>query len=91
PEAVANLAQCLPRALASLPPDDSHAIHHCDLEGMTQVEYAEHLGISVAGAKSRIQRARKRLKQQLKEVCQIRFDDAGNVCCFVPCQSDSKN
>lgn len=83
-DAVATMAQCLPRALAELPPEDSEAIRLCDLEGMTQADYARRLGLSLAGAKSRVQRARKRLKEHLKDVCQVRFDEAGKVCCFVP-------
>ncbi len=82
--AVATLTQCLPRALSELSPEDGEAIHLCDLEGMTQAAYAERLGISLAGAKSRIQRARKRLREHLKVACQVRFDESGKVCCFVP-------
>ncbi|MGC1518341.1 MAG: RNA polymerase subunit sigma-70, partial [Azonexus sp.] len=42
------------------------------------------LGISLPGAKSRIQRARKRLRNRLVKACQVTFDDQGEVCCFVP-------
>jgi RNA polymerase sigma-70 factor, ECF subfamily len=87
-ESVAGLAQCLPRALAELSEQDAEIIRRCDLEGMTQTEYANHKGISVEGAKSRVQRARKRLKQHLQTVCQVRYDDTGKVCCFVPRSSD---
>ena len=89
-EPVVNLAQCLPRALGELSEEDSEAIRLCDLDGMHQQNYADHLGISLAGAKSRLQRARKRLKQHLNEVCQVRYDDSGNVCCFVPRHPDRK-
>lgn len=83
-EPVANLAQCLPRALGELSAQDSEAIRVCDLDGLPQRDYAEHLGISPAGAKSRLQRARKRLKEHLNEACQVRYDETGKVCCFVP-------
>lgn len=88
-EPVANLAQCLPRALSELAAEDSEAIRLCDLDGMSQKDYAERLGISLPGAKSRLQRARKRLKRHLNEACQVRYDDTGNVCCFVPRDPDS--
>jgi RNA polymerase sigma-70 factor, ECF subfamily len=81
---VDDLATCLPRALADLAADDAEAIRLCDLEGMNQVDYARLKGISLPGAKSRVQRARKRLQQRLKEACQVRFDEHGKVCCFVP-------
>ena len=88
-DAVASLARCLPRALQGLPPEDSQAIRLCDLEGMSQADYARARGLSLAGAKSRVQRARKRLKKHLKDVCQVRFDETGKVCCFVPRGRDS--
>jgi len=83
-EPVANLAQCLPRAIGELSAADGEAIQLCDLDGMSQQDFADHLGISLPGAKSRLQRARRRLKQHLSEACQVRYDEAGNVCCFVP-------
>ena len=84
PAPVASLAQCLPRTLAELSEDDREVITYCDLEGMTQEDYAKLKGISLPGVKSRIQRARKRLHEHLSEACQVRFDETGNVCCFVP-------
>ncbi len=81
---VDSLAQCLPRALAELSASDREAITLCDIEGMTQQDYAARLGISLPAAKSRVQRARQRLKSHLTQVCQIRFDARGQVCCFVP-------
>lgn len=84
PPPVDGLADCLPRALAALSPDEREAITRCDLEGMTQAEFAALKGLSLPGAKSRVQRARKRLRAQLTEACQVRFDESGRVCCFVP-------
>lgn len=84
PPPVDGLAQCLPRVLAELSPEDRDAIQRCDLEGLSQAEYARLLGISLPGAKSRVQRARQRLKAQLAAACQVRYDEAGRVCCFVP-------
>ncbi len=81
---VETLADCLPRALAELPPEDREALTRCDLEGMSQEAYAKLKGLSLPGAKSRVQRARKRLRQHLTDVCRVRFDETGRVCCFVP-------
>lgn len=83
-EVVDSLVDCLPRALAELPAADREAIALCDLEGMTQEAFAELKGLSIPGAKSRIQRARRRLRQHLATVCQIQFGDNGKVCCFTP-------
>lgn len=84
PAPVENLAQCLPRILAELSAPDRLAITLCDIEGKSQQELAERLGLSLPGAKSRIQRARLRLQKRLIEACRVRFDEQGNVCCFTP-------
>lgn len=84
PAAVDSLSQCLPRVLGELSPEDREAITCCDLEGMSQADYAARLGISLPGAKSRVQRARARLKAQLASACKVKFDATGQVCCFTP-------
>lgn len=84
PAPVESLTDCLPRALKELSSEDREAITLCDLEGMNQEAYAQSKGLSLAGAKSRVQRARKRLREHLSSACQVRFDQAGRVCCFVP-------
>lgn len=81
---VESMATCLPRALRELPEADADILRRCDLEQMTQRAYAELHGLSIPGAKSRLQRARRRLKTHLTEVCQVQFDEQGQVCCFVP-------
>lgn len=84
PDAVDLLSHCLPRVLSELSAEDREAITLCDLQGMTQKDYAARLGLTLPGAKSRLQRARLRLRAQLAEACQVRFDEHGKVCCFVP-------
>lgn len=81
---VDSLSQCLPRVLGELAPADRDAIERCDLEGMSQADYARLRGIGLPAAKSRLQRARQRLKARLASACQVRYDEAGRVCCFVP-------
>lgn len=82
--AVASLAVCLPRVLSELSEEDRDVLTRCDLEGMKQEEYARLKGLSLAGAKSRVQRARRRLREQLTSACQVQFDEAGRVSGFVP-------
>jgi RNA polymerase sigma-70 factor (ECF subfamily) len=84
PAAIDSLSACLPRALSELSADDREAITLCDLEGLSQNDFARLKGLSLPGAKSRVQRARKRLREHLSSACQVRFDKAGKVCCFVP-------
>jgi len=84
PEPVEDLSECLPRILSELSQEDREAITLCDLNGVSQQEYADLRGISLSASKSRIQRARKRMRQRLESGCQVQLNEAGNVCCFVP-------
>ncbi len=65
--------------LDGLPPEQKIALQLTEYEGMTQKELAERLGISVSGAKSRVQRARARLKELLLDCCHFELDRRGNV------------
>ena len=48
---------------------------------------AERLGLSLSGAKSRVQRAREKLKQQLLECCHFELDRRGHIIDYQPrCQ-----
>lgn len=84
PLPVDALAQCLPRVLAELTDQDRDIIIQCDIQGMSQRDYAQLLGLSLPAAKSRLQRARRRLREQLVRGCQVSFDDDGQVEGFVP-------
>ena len=79
---VANLSKCLPFVLTNLSTEDQEIIKLCDLEGLQQAEYASLKNMTVSGAKSRIQRARKKLKTRLQSGCQVVFNEQGAVCCF---------
>lgn len=84
PPTVDGLAACIPRVLSELTETDREAITLCDLQGMTQEEYARQKGLSLPGAKSRVQRARKRLMEHLTIACQVQFDETGQLVHFVP-------
>lgn len=81
---VESLAGCLPRVLSELAPEDREAITLCDLDGMRQEEYARLKGLSLPGAKSRVQRARKRLRERMMKGCRVSLDSLGQVSDFVP-------
>lgn len=84
PPVVDDLSQCLPRVLSELSAADRLAITLCDIEGQPQQVLAERLGISLSGAKSRLQRARKRLRARMEQGCRVRYDAAGQVIGFTP-------
>lgn len=78
------LAGCVARVLGELSADDAAILRACDLEGQTQREFAERHGLSLTAAKSRLLRARQRMREQMSSACQVRFDDDGSVSGHVP-------
>jgi hypothetical protein len=52
---------------------------------MTQAEAAGHLGLSVSGTKSRVQRARLHLRSALDDCCRIALDRRGGVLGYEGC------
>ncbi|MCX7893152.1 MAG: sigma-70 family RNA polymerase sigma factor [Burkholderiales bacterium] len=78
--AVDALDACLARNLAELDPADRDIIERCDLGPMTVKAYAEARGLGLPAAKSRLLRARARLRARLVVNCRVRFDEAGRVC-----------
>ncbi|MDO8177415.1 MAG: sigma-70 family RNA polymerase sigma factor [Undibacterium sp.] len=83
-DAVDTLTTCLPRVLSELSAEDREAITLCDLQGMPQATFALSKGLSLSAAKSRVQRARQRLRERMLEGCQVQLDHAGRVSDFVP-------
>ena len=83
-DAVDALTACLPRVLSELSTEDREVITLCDLQGMPQAEYAQLKGLGLSAAKSRVQRARQRLREQMTQACRVQIDDAGHVADFVP-------
>lgn len=81
---VDTLMNGLAESLAALAPDDRDVIARCDIEGQTQAAYAASHELTIPAVKSRIQRARVRLRQHLVEQATVRFDQTGQVCCHGP-------
>ncbi len=68
----------------SLPEKDRQALILTEYQGLTQKELAERLGLSLSGAKSRVQRAREKLKQQLLACCHFELDRRGHIIDYHP-------
>ena len=81
----AELAQCLVPLIRKLPPRYSEALLLTDIEGLTQAEAAQNLGLSTSGMKSRVQRGRAKLKQALLQCCEIELDKRGAVTEYREC------
>lgn len=80
----AELADCLRPLLAGLPPAYREAIMLTEFDGMTQAAAAERLGLTVSGMKSRVQRGRAMLRQQLTDCCRIEQDRRGAIIGYRP-------
>jgi RNA polymerase sigma-70 factor (ECF subfamily) len=78
------LAMYVAPFVAMLPSPYREALTLTELEGLTQAEAAEMLGISVSGMKSRVQRGRRRLRALFEECCHIALDARGQVIDCVP-------
>ena len=68
----------------SLPEHDRQALVLTEYQGLTQKELADRLGLSFSGAKSRVQRAREKLKQMLLECCHFELDRRGHIIDYQP-------
>jgi len=78
-EAVIKIAGCLKAMLGDLPEKYREAIRLTEYEGLTQKAVGEKLGLSLPGAKSRVQRARKMLREKLLACCALEFDRRGGL------------
>jgi RNA polymerase sigma-70 factor (ECF subfamily) len=65
--------------VAMLPSPYREALTLTELEGLTQKQAAEMLGISLSGMKSRVQRGRAQLREALEDCCNIALDARGRV------------
>lgn len=87
-----QLAACLEPLIRQLPGEYGEALMLAEVQRIPQAEVASRIGLSVSGAKSRIQRARRMLKDIVLECCRIEFDHQGRVMdyeqlgsCEAPC------
>lgn len=83
-----DLASYVAPFVALLPSPYREALTLTELEGMTQREAAEMLGISLSGMKSRVQRGRERLRTLFDDCCEIALDARGHV---IGCQPRDPN
>ena len=73
-----EMSSCVREVIDSLPEDYRTALVLHDLEGQTAAQVAEIAGCSIATAKIRIHRARRRLKEALDQECSF-YRDENNV------------
>jgi RNA polymerase sigma-70 factor (ECF subfamily) len=67
-----------------LPQPYRDALHATAIEGLSQRALAERCGLSLSGAKSRVQRARRILAALYRECCDLEFDARGALVGYTP-------
>jgi RNA polymerase sigma-70 factor, ECF subfamily len=87
-EGAQGLRAAFRRMIEQLPRPYGEALTLTEFKGLTQKGLAEHLGISLSGAKSRVQRGREKLKEALLDCCQLEFDRRGKIIDCTPKNED---
>lgn len=90
-----RLRQMIRSMIDCLPSEYQAALLLTEYEGLTQKEMAARLGLSVSGAKSRVQRGRDQLRELMLRCCHFQFDRLGQVidyqsrcqCCDSSCNT----
>lgn len=65
-----------------LPKKYGKPLKMADVEGKTQQEVADEFGLSLSGAKSRVQRARQKLGEVLAACCEVEFGKEGRAVAY---------
>lgn len=89
-EAIGALADCLDPMLALLSEADAGILRRVDLEGEAQTEIARSLGVAPSTIKSRVQRARARLRAAFDDCCSIATSRDGSPIDFAPGEACSR-
>ena len=74
-----EFAECLEPMLGEVPEPYRQAVTLTELQGVTQKDAAEKLGVSVSGMKSRVQRGRGKLKDVILDCCEVELDRRGGL------------
>jgi RNA polymerase sigma-70 factor (ECF subfamily) len=74
----------LDEMIRSLPDGYREAVQLAEIDGLTQEQVGDRLGLSLSGAKSRVQRGRAMLKGILDQCCHFEFDTRGNLLDYTP-------
>jgi len=90
-EVTTALAACVTVFVAQLPSPYREAITLTELQGRSQKEAAEMVGVSLSGMKSRVQRGRDKLREMFEQCCQLTLDTRRHVMACEPRSSCDPN
>ncbi|MEQ9425266.1 MAG: sigma-70 family RNA polymerase sigma factor [Cyclobacteriaceae bacterium] len=75
---------CFEYFLTKLSPEKRQILKAIEIDNRSQKDLAEEMGIHYVNLKSKVQRARKEVRDMFMEVCHIEFDSSGKI---VSCES----
>lgn len=78
-EGNSELMLCILFLLKDLPAEERELLEMVELKGISQTEYAKAHNMSISTVKSRVQRAKQKLKKQITSTCFLKMDSYGNV------------
>lgn len=90
-DALRELAPAIREFLHCLPEEYRLPLILTEYLGKTQQQVADQLGLSLSGAKSRVQRGREKLKSLLLDCCHFELDQGGRVIDYFPRQDCCAN
>ncbi len=85
-----ELSACLEPMVKELPDKYRNAVQMSEIENKTQQEVADQEGLSLSGAKSRVQRGRTLLKTMLHDCCQFEINKNNQVVSYEQRDQDCK-
>lgn len=74
-----EFSECIVPLINNLPEKYKEALLLIEIKGLSQKELTNKLGISYSAVKSRVQRARKLLKDSINNCCKLKVDKYGDI------------
>lgn len=81
---ITDLSPAVREMILQLPPDYRDVLLLTEYQGFTQREVAEQLGLSVSAIKSRVQRAREKVREMLLACCHFEISRHGKILDYQP-------
>lgn len=73
------LIACINELLQLLPAEQRELLKAIEIDGMKQTDYAKQNNLNLSTVKSRVQRAKQKIKEQILSGCYLQTDKFGNV------------
>lgn len=74
-----QMSECVHPFIQALPEDEAKLLTAIEIEGLSQKEYAQQLGIAYSTLKSRVQKGRKSLRSVFGQCCEFSMNEQGQL------------